>query len=200
MIYLATSVPTKKTQSVIEICRAVSQSAWHWWSCWPPHSWGALVHPNHGSHGEKWWVRSRYFLPLLKFSNLYEDSEQSTGRTLQYSPPAENDRLNLLYKLLSRFPADVIWKLKFQSAFVWVKLDCTIPHLKFADGSKLYTDFNLQSTTTTKANAIFQPLVWSIQSQWDDYCDSLGPGTCQDFLISRIKMFLWYTLLFSGNI
>lgn len=109
VMYLATATPVKKTWSVIEICRVISQPAWHWWSC----SLGALVHPNYSSG-----VRSRYFLPLLECGNVYKDSEKSMGRTLQYSLPAENDRLNLLYKLLSKFPADVIWKLKLQSAFV----------------------------------------------------------------------------------
>lgn len=147
-VYLLITAPVRKTSSVIKIWRTLSQPAWHGWSCQPPHSLGALVHPNHGFQEEKWWVRSRYFLPLLKFRNLYKDSEQSMGRTLQNSLSVENDGLNLLYKLFSKFPADVIWKLKLQSAFVWVKLDCTIPHLKFADRSKLYFDFNLHSTNT----------------------------------------------------
>lgn len=195
MIYLATTIPVKETWCVIKICcittcmAAMVLLASTFLGC------TCALQPR--LQGEEWWVRSRYFLPLLKCGKY---CEQSTGRTLQYSLPAENNRLNLLYKLLSKFPADVIWKLKLQSAFVWVKLDYTIPHLKFADGSKLYIDFNLHSTTTKKANVSFQPLVWSIQSQWDDSCDSLGPGPCQDFLISRIKMFLGYSLLFSGNI
>lgn len=56
-----------------------------------------------GSRGES----SAHFLPLLKFSNLCKDSEVSMGKTLQHSLLAENDGLNLLYKLLSKLPADL---------------------------------------------------------------------------------------------
>lgn len=42
--------------------------------------------------------------------------------------------------------------------------------------------------------------LWFGAYKVSDYCDSLGLRTCQDFLISRIKMFLWYSFLFSENI
>lgn len=55
-------------------------------------------------------------------------------------------------------------------------------------------DYNPHKAATMKANVSSQPLAESIQSHWDDFHHSLGPGTCQCVLLVGTERFLWYTL------
>lgn len=188
-MYLATATPVKKTWSVIEICRVISQPAWHWWSC----SLGALVHPNYSSG-----VRSRYFLPLLECGNVYKDSEKSMGRTLQYS--LQQRMTGWIY--CTNFSANFLQMSsgssnsnQHLSELNWIAQNHTWNLLMGAN----FTLILIYIVQLPKRQMSAFSL-WFGAYKVSDYCDSLGLRTCQDFLISRIKMFLWYSFLFSENI
>lgn len=133
-----------------------------------------------GSRGE--W--STHFLPLLKFSNLCKLSEVWEEH---WDTPFQQGMMGWIHctNFLANFLQIFTCKCKYLSAFVWVKPYCTMPPLKVSYWSKLYIDFSPHKTTTMKAHVSCQPLVRSIQSQWDDYHCSLSHGTCQHVFASR---------------